>query len=113
MSKLVSVVSGSAFDVIVDARPASATFARWYATTLTAGDARQIYVPQGFLHGFLALEDGTIVWYKQTATYDPSFEVGVAWDDPALAIDWPLGDGAPTLSARDAANPPLASLGTA
>lgn len=112
MAKLVSVVSGSAFDVIVDLRQQSPTYLEWHATTLRAGEPRQIYVPRGFLHGFLALEDGTCFWYKQTATYDPASEFGIAWDDAQLGIDWPLGGSAPILSERDAANPTLrATLG--
>jgi dTDP-4-dehydrorhamnose 3,5-epimerase len=110
MAKLVSVLRGSAFDVIVDVRATSSTYGRWHGTTLTAGDARQIYVPRGFLHGFLALEDGTIFWYKQSAAYDPAYEVGIAWDDADLGIRWPLGEVAPILSPRDAANPPLRAL---
>jgi dTDP-4-dehydrorhamnose 3,5-epimerase len=110
MAKLVSVLRGSVYDVIVDVRPASETYGQWYGATLTAADGRQIYVPRGFLHGFLTLEDGTIFWYKQSAIYDPGCEVGVAWDDSDLGIDWPLGQSAPILSPRDAANPSLRSL---
>lgn len=110
VAKLISVVRGSAYDVIVDARNGSATYGRWHAAALTAANARQIYLPAGFLHGFLALEDETILWYKQSATYDPSGEIGVAWDDPDLEIEWPLGDAAPILSPRDAASPPFRSL---
>jgi dTDP-4-dehydrorhamnose 3,5-epimerase len=107
MAKLVSVLRGSVYDVIVDARTQSATYGQWYGSTLTATDTRQLYVPRGFLHGFLALEDGTVFWYKQSAPYDLSAELGVAWDDPDLGIDWPLGKAAPLLSPRDAANPSL------
>jgi dTDP-4-dehydrorhamnose 3,5-epimerase len=110
MAKLVSVLRGSAYDVIVDVRASSATYGKWHGTTLTAAGASQIYVPRGFLHGFLALEDGTIFWYKQSAPYDPACEAGVAWDDADLGIRWPLGEIAPILSPRDAANPPLAAL---
>ncbi len=110
MAKLISVVRGGAFDVIVDARSGSATCGRWHAATLTAANARQIYVPAGFLHGFLALEEGTIIWYKQSAAYDPAGEVGVAWNDPELGIEWPLGEVAPILSPRDAANPSFRTL---
>lgn len=110
MAKLVGVLHGSVFDVIVDARTDSATFGKWYGATLTATNARQLYVPRGCLHGFLALEEGTVVWYKQTAPYDPAGEFGVAWDDAELRIDWPLGPEAPILSPRDAANPPLRAL---
>jgi dTDP-4-dehydrorhamnose 3,5-epimerase len=111
-AKLVGVVRGSAFDVIVDVRRDSPTYGRWQAQTLTAGDGRQLYVPFGFLHGFLALEDETIVAYKQSVPYDPAAEFSVAWDDPQLAIEWPLGGRRPILSRRDAANPALASLAT-
>jgi dTDP-4-dehydrorhamnose 3,5-epimerase len=110
MAKLVSVLRGSAYDVIVDVRATSATYGQWHGTTLTAADARQIYVPRGFLHGFLTLEESTIFWYKQSAPYDPACEVGVAWDDADLGIGWPLGEVAPILSLRDAANPPLRAL---
>jgi dTDP-4-dehydrorhamnose 3,5-epimerase len=110
MAKLVGVLSGSAFDVIVDARAQSSTYGKWFGTTLTARQGRQLYVPIGFLHGFLALEDDTILAYKQSAPYDPDLEVAVAWDDPALGIEWPLAGRRPILSRRDAANPPLASL---
>ena len=113
IAKLVCVLHGSAFDAIVDARPQSATFGQWYGTTLTAIDGRQLYVPRGFLHGFLALEDGTIFWYKQSAHYDPQFEFGIAWDDPELGIEWPLGGVAPILSPRDGSNPRFATLARA
>jgi dTDP-4-dehydrorhamnose 3,5-epimerase len=107
MAKLVSVLRGSVYDVIVDARRDSGTLGQWYGTTLTTTNARQIYIPQGFLHGFLALEDDTLFWYKQTAAYDPEMEVAAAWDDPRLRIEWPLDGRQPLLSARDAANPPF------
>lgn len=110
MAKLVSVVRGSAFDVIVDVRKASPTYGRWWAATLTATGGRQIYVPRGFLHGFLALEDETIFAYKQSAAYDPATEIAIAWNDAELGIAWPLQGRQPILSRRDATNPPLASL---
>jgi dTDP-4-dehydrorhamnose 3,5-epimerase len=113
MSKLVRVVSGEAFDVIVDARPGSPTRLRWYGTLLRAAEHRQIYVPTGFFHGFLALSETVVFLYKQSALYDPSTERGAAWNDPSLAIDWPLGGAVPVLSAKDAANPPVADLGSA
>ncbi len=107
LAKLVFVVRGSVFDVIVDFRPESPTYRHWFAVTLAAAEARQLYVPRGFLHGFLALEDETIVAYKQSAPYQPESEIAVAWDDPDLSIEWPLAGGHPILSARDAANPQL------
>ncbi len=110
MSKLAGTIRGSVFDVIVDLRPASPTYRRWYGTTLRAGEGTQIYVPRGFLHGFLALEDETIFGYKQSAAYDPAHEFAVAWNDPEIGIEWPLGSLPPILSPRDAAAPLLASL---
>jgi dTDP-4-dehydrorhamnose 3,5-epimerase len=107
LAKLVGVVHGSIFDVIVDIRVKSTTYGQWYGATLTAAQGRQIYVPRGFLHGFLALEDDTTVAYKQSAPHDPAFEFSVAWNDPDLGIEWPLGGQTPILSARDAASPTL------
>ncbi|MBV9232829.1 MAG: dTDP-4-dehydrorhamnose 3,5-epimerase family protein, partial [Candidatus Eremiobacteraeota bacterium] len=101
---------GSAFDVIVDLRPESATFLRWHGSTLSATGGAQLYIPRGFLHGFLALEDETMVAYKQTAPYDPAAEFSIAWNDPELAIEWPL-PAAPILSERDAASPTLRAAG--
>jgi dTDP-4-dehydrorhamnose 3,5-epimerase len=112
MAKLVSVIRGSAFDVIVDLREESATYRRWWATTLSASRGTQIYLPQRFLHGFLALEPDTILIYKQSAPYDPATEFGVAWNDPELGVEWPLGGAQPILSPRDAANQTLASHAT-
>lgn len=109
MAKLVGVLRGSIFDVIVDLRPESPTNRRWYGTLLDAERGRQMYVPKGFLHGFLALEDETLVAYKQSAAYDPAREVAVAWNDPAIGIEWPLGEGGPILSPRDASSLPLRS----
>lgn len=110
MSKLVQVLAGEAFDVIADAREESATYGRWYGTLLKASERRQLYVPRGCLHGFLALSDEVVFLYKQSALYDPASEFGVAWDDPQLAIGWPLEGRRPILSAKDAVNPPLAEL---
>lgn len=107
LSKIVGVVRGSAFDVIVDVRAASPTYGRWYGATLTAAAGQQVYVPVGFLHGFLALEDDTLFAYKQSAPYDPAREFSVAWDDADLGIEWPLAGRLPILSTRDAASPAL------
>jgi len=111
MSKLVQVLAGEAYDVIVDLRPESATYLHWYAVRLDARDRAQLYVPRGFLHGFLALTGEVLFAYKQSALYDPACEIGVAWNDPDLAIPWPL-DGPPILSPKDAANPPLRAVVT-
>jgi dTDP-4-dehydrorhamnose 3,5-epimerase len=105
--KLVRVTAGSVFDVAVDIRRASPTFGRWVGETLSADNKRQLWVPAGFAHGFLALEEGTEVIYKTTAFYNKGAEGAVRWDDPDLAIAWPL-DRAPLLAAKDAAAPLLA-----
>lgn len=111
MAKLLQVLHGRAFDVIVDVRRESATYLQWHGLVLEARKHTQLYIPAGCLHGFLALEDDTVLMYKQTAEYDPSQEIGVAWDDPDLAIAWPLGDRPPILSRKDANNPTLRELG--
>lgn len=97
--KLVRVVRGAAFDVAVDLRPQSATFGRWHGVTLSADDLRILYVPPGFAHGFCALADGTDFLYKCTDLYAPACERGIRWDDPDLAIDWPVAR--PLLSDKD------------
>jgi len=109
MSKLVQVLHGKAFDVIVDARRGSPTFGRWESFELSGDNHRQVYVPAGCLHGFQALSDGVVLSYKQSAQYDPSREIGVRWDDPALGIAWPLRDSA-VISAKDRANKPFSAL---
>ncbi len=103
MAKLVQVLVGSAFDVIADLRPGSPSYGQWYGEVLRGDEHTQLYIPAGCFHGFLALEDGTILSYKQSATYDPATEVGLAWNAPALAITWPLDGRPPRLSAKDAA----------
>lgn len=105
MAKLVQLVTGEAFDVIVDFRRDSPTFLRWEGFTLRASEHTQLFVPRGFLHGFLALADETILLYKQSALYDAASEIGIAWDDPDLGIDWPLQGHSPRLSDKDRQNP--------
>lgn len=104
MSKLVHVLHGEVFDVIVDARKDSAAFGQWDGVHLKAGEHRQLYIPAGFLHGFLALTDEVVFCYKQSAEYAPEREIGVRWDDPDLAIAWPLAQP-PLVSEKDARNP--------
>lgn len=107
MAKLVQVLAGEAYDVLVDARSESPTYGHWYGEHLRADDHTQLYIPAGCLHGFLSLADGTLLAYKQSALYDPSQEIGVAWNDPALNIAWPLNGLTPLLSQKDRENPPL------
>lgn len=106
--KLVRVVAGHIYDVVVDLRPGSETFGQWRAAHLDAARADALWIPPGLAHGFLVLSDRASVLYQVTAPWDPGGELVVRWDDPALGIDWPL-DGAPVLSERDAAAPPLAA----
>ena len=102
--KLVRVVAGEVFDVAVDLRRASATFGRWTGARLSAENKRILWVPPGFGHGFLVLSESADFLYKTTDYYAPEDERVIAWNDPDLAIAWPL-DGAPILSGRDAAAP--------
>lgn len=105
-AKLVRVSSGSVLDVCVDIRPASPTFGRHFKVVLDARDMRMLYIPEGFAHGFLTLENGTIFTYKCSAYYDPASERTLLWNDPQLAIDWDIA--APVLSAKDRAGMPFA-----
>ena len=104
--KLVRVVRGAAWDVAVDIRSGSPSYGKWTARTITADGGEQLWVPPGFLHGFLTLEPDTEIFYKVTSDYDPESERGVIWNDGALGIPWPL-DGAPILSDKDLLLPPL------
>jgi len=97
--KLVRVVRGEIWDVAVDIRRDSATFGRWTAATLSADNFRQLYLPPGCAHGFCVLSDVAEVQYKCTELYDAKDEIGIAYNDPALAIPWPVKE--PILSARD------------
>jgi dTDP-4-dehydrorhamnose 3,5-epimerase len=103
--KLVRCVAGEVFDVAVDARPGSKTFGRWVGETLSAENFVQLWVPPGFLHGFCVTSETAEIQYKCTALYHPEDELGVAWNDPDLAIRWPIT--APLLSVKDAALPRL------
>jgi dTDP-4-dehydrorhamnose 3,5-epimerase len=99
--KLVRVVRGAVFDVAVDLRRASPTFGRWAGAELSEDNHRQLWVPPGFAHGFVVLSESADFLYKTTDYYAPQFERGVRWDDPAIAIAWPLaahGIAAPLLA---------------
>jgi dTDP-4-dehydrorhamnose 3,5-epimerase len=105
--KLIRVIEGEIFDVAVDVRRGSPTFGTWVGVNLSASSFRQVYVPPGFAHGFCVLSDGAQVEYKCTDLYDPASEIGIAWNDPAIGITWPVVD--PLLSERDRKNPSLAA----
>ena len=101
--KLVRVVSGEVFDVAVDMRKDSATFGHWVGVLLSAENKRQLWVPEGFAHGFYVTSESAEFVYRCTDYYNPSAEHSVRWDDPDLAIEWPLVNGdQPLLAAKDA-----------
>jgi dTDP-4-dehydrorhamnose 3,5-epimerase len=104
--KLIRVLAGEIFDVAVDIRKSSPTFGRHVAARLSAGTRQMLWVPPGFAHGFCVLSEFAEVLYKQTAFYAPRYERSLRWNDPELAIDWPLA-GAPVLSEKDRAGLPL------
>lgn len=101
-SKLVRVLRGAIIDVAVDARKASPTFGKWVKAELSADNGKQIFVPKGFLHGFLTLEPDTEVAYKVDAFYDGPSDGSVKWNDPDLAIDWGVSESDASLSEKDA-----------
>lgn len=103
--KLIRVIAGEIFDVVVDIRPASGSFGRWVSVELRGRDQKMIWVPDGFAHGFQTLAPNTEVIYKTTREYSPLHERGIRWDDPSLAIDWPIAQ--PILADRDKAWPAL------
>lgn len=104
--KLVRVVAGAVFDVVVDLRAASPSFGRWIGTELSAENRRQLWVPPGCAHGFLTLSEHAECLYKTTEYWSPAHERTLLWNDPRLDIAWPL-DGEPVLSAKDRAGTPL------
>ena len=108
--KLVRVTSGEVYDVAVDVREGSPTFGKWVGVYLSAENKRQLWVPAGFAHGFLVTSDSAEFVYKCTDYYHPESEVSLAWDDADLAIDWPLNNERPSLSAKDAEGISFSSL---
>ena len=107
--KLVTVMEGAIYDVAADVRRGSPTFGRWFGVELTAESGRQLFIPAGFAHGFLALADDTVIMYLTTTVYEPGSEIVIRWDDPTLGTTWPM----PPLhfSSRDQAAPVLSELG--
>jgi dTDP-4-dehydrorhamnose 3,5-epimerase len=106
--KLVSVLEGEVWDVAVDIRRGSPTFGRWTAVVLSAENKRHFWIPEGFAHGFVTLSERALFTYLCTATYDRAADAGIRWDDPALAIDWPVST--PLLSDKDARAPLLGDV---
>lgn len=100
-AKLVSVVAGRVWDVLVDLRPDSPTYKKWVAQELSADNHLSFYVPRGFAHGFASLEDNTIMLYQCDGKYDPETDTGIRFDDPELGIDWPVSEDIAIHSERD------------
>ena len=109
-AKLLRVIRGSVWDVAVDIRRGSSTFGRHVSTVLSMENGRQLYVPRGFAHGFIVLEDNTLLSYKCDNVYCPAAERGMRFDDPALEIEWPGIGIAFTLSEKDKKHPPLSEI---
>jgi dTDP-4-dehydrorhamnose 3,5-epimerase len=106
--KLVSVVEGEVFDVAVDVRVGSPTFGKSVCALLSSSNHRQLYIPPGFAHGFCVTSDEALFFYKCTDLYHPECEIGVAYNDPTLGIEWPVSN--PLVSEKDARHPPLAQI---
>lgn len=106
--KLIRVIEGEIFDVAVDVRRGSPTFGRWVGVRLSSANFTQCFVPPGFAHGFCALSPIAQVEYKCTEVYDPASEIGIAWNDPAIGIAWPVDE--PILSPRDRRHPTLEAV---
>lgn len=106
--KLIRVIEGEIFDVAVDVRRGSPAFGKWVGIMLSAANFRQCYIPKGFAHGFAVVSDVAQVEYKCTDIYDAASEIGIAWDDPAIGITWPVSN--PVLSDRDRRHPRLADI---
>jgi len=108
--KLVRVLRGKVWDVAVDLRKNSATFGKWFGVELSEENAKMFYIPPGFGHGFVALEDNTHFFYKCTNEYNAACDGGIIYDDPDIAIDWNLGGISPIISEKDKALPLLKNL---
>ncbi|HUQ16050.1 MAG TPA: dTDP-4-dehydrorhamnose 3,5-epimerase [Gemmatimonadales bacterium] len=110
--KLLRAVAGEIFDVAVDLRRSSPTYRRWVGVTLSAANRLQVWIPEGFAHGFYVTGDGAEVVYKCTGIYSAEDERTLRWDDPAIGISWPLGSEPPLVSAKDAAGLSFQALPT-
>jgi len=108
--KLVHVIEGEVFDVAVDVRYGSPHFGKWAGVTLNGENHRQFFVPKGFAHGFCVTSERAVFAYKCSDLYAPDYELSVAWNDPAIGIDWPIGD--PELSVKDRSGQALADIDT-
>lgn len=108
--KLVRCVRGSLLDVVVDIRKASPTFGEWTSEEISAENGVQLWVPQGFAHGFLTLEPYTLISYKVTADYSRQHDCGILWNDPDLGIEWPIAEDAAVISEKDRTQPRLCDL---
>jgi dTDP-4-dehydrorhamnose 3,5-epimerase len=108
VAKLVGVARGRLFDVAADVRVGSPTFGRWIGAELSEENGRMLFVPEGFAHGFVALEDDTVATYLMTGEFSPEHDGGVRWSDPHIGVDWPISD--PILSPKDEALPFLSDI---
>jgi len=108
--KLIRVIEGEIFDVAVDVRRGSPAFGKWVGLTLSAGNFRQCYIPPGFAHGFAVVSEVAQVEYKCTDVYDPGGELGIAWNDPQIGVQWPIAQ--PVLSERDQHHSSLSAVFT-
>lgn len=110
-AKLVRVVRGRVIDVAVDIRSGSPTYGKYVAVELSESNHRQLFIPKGFAHGYVVMEDNTVFQYKCDEYYHPESEGGIAWNDPTIGIDWGINNGDIILSTKDQHNPTLAELG--
>lgn len=109
-AKLVRVVRGRVLDVAVDIRPESPTFGKYVMTELSGDNHRQMFIPKGFAHGYVVLEDDTVFQYKCDEYYHPEAEGGIAWNDPQIGIEWPIAEGEVILSEKDKNRPLLSEI---
>jgi dTDP-4-dehydrorhamnose 3,5-epimerase len=107
-AKLVQALTGEVYDVAVDIRPASATYGKWFGILLSEQNKHQLFIPEGFAHGFCVLSENAHFFYKCSAYYDPQDEGGILWSDQTLAIDWPINN--PIISRKDSRLPELSDL---